>query len=83
MDEMLKIHNYIKEFENGSPKETFKIEFDAFDFEANQIINSYYDEELDDWIFDYSLIIKLKDVDYPANYIARNLNWFFYERDKQ
>ena len=79
MDEMLKIHNYIKEFQNRSPRETLKFDFDAFDFEANEIINSYYDEELDDWIFDYSLIIKLKDMDYPANYIARNLNWFFYE----
>jgi hypothetical protein len=79
MDEMLKIHNYFKEFQVGSPRETLKFDFDAFDLEANEAINSYYDEECDDWIFDYSLIIKLKDMGYPENYIARNLNWFFYE----
>ena len=40
MDEMLKIHNYIKEFQYRSPRETLKFEFDACDFEANEIINS-------------------------------------------
>ena len=79
MDEMLKIHNYIKEFENGSPKETFKLEFDAFDQASEDVINSYYNEECDDWVFDYSLIATLQDYGYENDYIARNLNLFFFE----
>jgi hypothetical protein len=79
MDEMLRLHNYIKEFENESPSETLKFEFDAFDLQANEVINSYYDEECDDWIFDYSLIIILKNMNYTPEYIARNLNCFFHE----
>ena len=79
MDEMLKIHNYIKEFENRSPKETFKLEFDAFDQASEDVINSYYNEECDDWVFDYSLIATLQDYGYENDYIARNLNLFFFE----
>ena len=79
MDEMLKIHNYIKEFENGSPKKTLKLEFYAFDQDSEDVINSYYNEECDDWVFDYSLIATLQDYGYTPDYIARNLNWFFFE----
>ena len=73
MNEMMKIHKYI----DTNSKSDFIMDFDAFDLQSNQIINSYYDEELDDWVFDHSLIIKLKDMGYSANYIARNLNCFF------
>jgi hypothetical protein len=78
MDEMLILHNYIKEFDTNSESD-FIMDFDAFDLEANKVINSYYDEECDEWIFDYSLIIRLKNMNYTPEYIARNLNWFFHE----
>ena len=50
MDEMLKVHNYIKEFDTNSESDVI-MDFDAFDLEANKVINSYYDEEGDDWVF--------------------------------
>ena len=78
MDEILRLHKYIKEFDLNSESE-FKLEFDAFGHQANEVINSYYDQECEEWIFDYSLISTLIHLGYTPDYISRNLNWFFFE----
>ncbi len=73
MNDLLYIHNHFK------VESKFRMDFDGFDENCNQIINEFYDTEIEDWVFSYDLIFKLTQTGLSREFIAERLNWFFYE----